>query len=72
MTNVSAEAKWQERDLVMAEAFADDHPDWDGSFIESLRNYFRGRQHLTDKQYTALRNVLEKWRIEEWYEENYG
>lgn len=69
---ISDEARWQENDLVMAEAYADDHPDWDDSFIRSLRKYFSERKLLTEKQHAALMKVIESWHIAEWYEENYG
>lgn len=59
-------------ELMIVDAYAEDHPEWDATFVNSLQEFFLARGFLTDKQHTALQNVVEKWRIVSWYEENYG
>lgn len=68
--DISAEAKFQERDLAIAMDFCDNTPHFDSTFIESLNEQFKTRGYLTENQYSALRNVMEKWHMEDWYEEN--
>lgn len=64
---VSKEAKFQERDLRLAEAFHEAHEDnFDPNFINSLRATFETKGYLTDNQYKALSNTVDKWRMEDW------
>ena len=51
---VSLEGKHQERDLIIAREFADNHAWFDDTFISSLEQFFEKNGYLTDKQYTAL------------------
>ncbi len=65
---LKSEIEW---DLMIAEAYAEDHSDWDDSFVKSLASQFKARGSLSSKQHDALKNVIEKWRIDTWYGENY-
>jgi hypothetical protein len=67
---VSREAKFQERDLALARRFADEHADrFDDKFLSSLESQFLSSKFLTERQYDALQNIMTKWRMEEWDEE---
>lgn len=64
---ISAEAKFQKRDLLIACDFALDHEDtFDSTFVNSLWAFFERHKYLTDKQYSSLRKTMEAWRMEEW------
>ncbi len=65
---VSSQAVHQRADLELAREFADQHETFDDTFITSLEADFDRRGWLTDPQYTALTNIIEKWRIHEWEE----
>lgn len=66
-TTLSQEAKFQERDIELACAFADDNDEtFDSEFVYSLRDRFKTHKFLTDKQYQALQNTIERWHMEEW------
>lgn len=68
---VSKEAKFQDRDLMIARSFADEHTDsFDDGFLTSLERQFSERGYLSDKQYTALQNIIERWKMEEWLSDN--
>lgn len=73
MSGVSAEAKFQERDLLIASEFASNHEDtFDSTFVRSLEQFFQKNNYLTDKQYTALQKIMESWYMEEWYDAQSG
>ena len=63
MGTLSMEARFQERDLERAVEWCGDHPDFDDTFIISLSEFFKKRGYLTDKQYSALQNVMDKWEM---------
>lgn len=66
-TEIAAQAKFQKRDLALAVAFADAHDDeFDGEFVHSLQSKFNKFRYLTDRQYEALQNTIEKWDMESW------
>lgn len=65
-TTLSQEAKFQERDIELACTFADDNDSFDGDFVYSLKENFKDLGYLTDKQYQALQNTIERWHMEEW------
>lgn len=68
---VSKEAKFQDRDLMIARAYADEHTDsFDDGFLTSLEAQFASKGYLSDKQYSALQNIIERWKMEEWLGEN--
>lgn len=48
-------------DLVLD--WADDHPEFDASFVESLEVYLDNRPELTQTQREALDNIIARWRI---------
>lgn len=65
--SIGSDTKFQKRDLLLALAFADAHEDeFDRTFLDSLNTFMEERGYLTDKQYSALLNILEKWEIEDW------
>jgi hypothetical protein len=64
---LSREAKFQERDLRLAAAFAKEHADtFDSTFINSLQKNFDQKGFLSEKQYVALSNTIDKWFMDEW------
>lgn len=67
---VSREAKFQSTDLALAREYADAHPDtFDDQFITSLEKHFDHHKFLTDRQHYALTNIIEKFRMEQWRDE---
>jgi hypothetical protein len=62
---VSLEAKWQSRDLSLALEWAGDHPEFDDEFLISIKKQFDQRGYLTDKQYQALKNIMDKFNMED-------
>lgn len=68
---LAKEAKFQERDLKIARAFADEHTDsFDDHFLSSLEIQFGQVGYLTERQYSSLQNIVEKWDMEEWLTNN--
>lgn len=66
-TNLAHEAKFQKRDLALAVAFAEANDDeFDGDFVHSLQSKFNKFRYLTDKQYEALKNTIDRWNMEAW------
>lgn len=66
-STIALEARFQKRDLKLACAFADDNEDtFDGEFVHSLQSKFNSFGYLTDKQYSALQNTIERWNMESW------
>lgn len=64
---LAKEAKFQARDLELANAWADEHDDhFDRDFLDSITKAFHKDGYLTEKQYASLSNIIEKWRVEEW------
>lgn len=64
---LAKEAKFQSRDLELANAWADEHEDkFDREFLDSITKSFHQSGYLTEKQYGSLSNIIEKWRMEEW------
>lgn len=64
---LAKEAKFQARDLELANAWADEHEDiFDKTFLESISKSFHQNGYLTEAQYKALTTIIEKWRLEEW------
>lgn len=64
---IALEARFQKRDLELAVAFADDHEDeFDGEFVRSLQTKFNSFGYLSERQYDALTNTIEKWNMESW------
>lgn len=55
-------------DLVLR--WAETEPDFDTSFVDSLDEFIERRGMLTEGQRSALDNIIEKWGIEEWAEQN--
>lgn len=45
-------------------AWAEDHPDFDSSFIESLSESVEKRGELSEKQRDAVENIAAKWKID--------
>lgn len=43
--------------------------DFDTTFVVDLQNKFHKYGNLTERQEKALDNIIERWRIEEWAEE---
>lgn len=64
-TDVSREAKFQKQDLLLACAYAEEHENFDDTFVQSLWKQFDQRGYLTEKQYDALRKVIEAWHMED-------
>ncbi len=62
---LSKEARFQERDLKLAMAYVK-HNDFESDFVPSLGDFFEKHHYLTDKQYAALSNLIEKWNMEKW------
>lgn len=62
-SNISLTAKFQGEDLARMREFADENPNFDDTFLSSLENFFLDRKYLTDKQYSALLNVMDKWGV---------
>lgn len=68
---LAKEAKFQERDLELANAWADEHEDkFDRAFLDSITESFHQQGYLTEKQYKSLQKIIEGFRIEEWAEYN--
>lgn len=66
---VSAEAKFQSRDLELVNAWADEHEDkFDREFVDSITAAFHRDGFLTEKQYNSLQRIIEGFRIEDWAE----
>lgn len=61
---VSAQAKFQKKDLQAMREFADDCERFDDTFLQSLERQFDERGYLTDPQYVALQKVMEAWDVE--------
>jgi hypothetical protein len=56
--------------LELALEFADYHDEFDSSFLVSLGEAMERYGRLSLKQSNALHNIVEKWRMVEWAEEN--
>lgn len=64
---ISREARFQARDLEVACAWCDEHPQFDRQFIDSLQIQYDRKNYLTDDQYQSLKRVMEAWKMEPWY-----
>lgn len=56
--------------LALAIEFADAHSHFDATFIESLQESHIKFGRLTEKQRKALENIIHKWNMVEWGDEN--
>jgi hypothetical protein len=54
-----------ERLLTIAEAFADEYPQFDRFFTDSLRTQFDEKGSLSDKQIASLHKMVDNWKMEE-------
>lgn len=54
-----------EEKIGMVLEWAEEHPDFDPEFVESLNDQLVDRGTLTDKQEDALDNIIESWNIGE-------
>jgi hypothetical protein len=45
--------------------WADDHPRFDASFIESLKEQLENKGYLSEKQIMALENIIERFNIDQ-------
>ena len=54
--------------LTIALDYATDHPEFDDTFIQSLRAWFDKHGKLTPKQGAALERIVEGFRMREFYE----
>lgn len=61
---VSKEAKFQERDLVAMRRWCEDNTWYNDSFLQSLEVWYCDHKYLTDRQYTALLNMMERAGVE--------
>ncbi len=65
MSNQKTIAEFQAIDLDTARRFADNNDsDFDDDFLSSLERAFRKYGILTDKQWEALTNIIEKWNMD--------
>lgn len=56
--------------LTLAKEFADAHSNFDATFIESLEESFNQHDRLSIKQRSALENIISKWEMVSWGEDN--
>ena len=49
--------------ISLIEEYAEEHPDWDDSFIISIQEAFEEYEELTDGQRTACENIVRKYRL---------
>lgn len=44
-------------------SWADDNPDFDAGFVESVYEYYQANGFLSDNQEMALENIVHEWNI---------
>jgi len=66
MTDVDPQRfKMIEDKIAMIMSWADEHPEFDTEFVESLAYQFEDRGNLSNKQVEAMNSIIEKWAIDE-------
>jgi hypothetical protein len=56
--------------IQLALDYADYHDRFDASFVVSLKQSCEVHKSLTPKQRKALENIVDRWKMLEWEEEN--
>lgn len=63
LNRIKKKVKQDDRiDLILS--WADEHPDFDTAFVDSMAEKLETYGELTEAQSDALDNIIERWRIE--------
>ena len=49
----------------LIKSWAEEHPDFDTTFVDSIQEKLHKNHYLTPGQFTALDNIIERWRMDD-------